>query len=101
MESKDIKELQKDYDLILNEIKSLNTKKKSFEDYLKTEGLTIDKKKIKKDKEVIGLFYNFDFYSHFDGYKSEAIYNKASGAVEISKDDYNILINFLLCIYIN
>jgi len=86
-----IKELQKEYDDVLNEIKTINAKKKEILNKISKNGLAVFKDEIKEDEKVYGIFYDLDFYSHFDGHASEAVYYYQSGASEISNEDFKLL----------
>ena len=86
-----IETLQKEYDIIVENVKKYTAEKKAFLDKIQVDGLTIVSKKIKEDEKVFGAFHDLNYYSHFDGHTSDPIYNYYSGASELSDKEFHAL----------
>ena len=87
----DTKKLQTEYDALTKEISELTKKKKAITKTFQDAGYALVKKKFEVDKPVIGIFHDLDYYSHFDGHTSDAIYYYVSGAEEFSDKNFNRL----------
>jgi len=86
---------QKELDFLNERIKELNTKKKKLTKEITDEGYSIIKGNIKKEEKVYGSFYDMEFYSHFDGHMSEAVYHTQSGASIITEYSYIKLVEMI------
>ena len=85
------KEYQETIDEYNAEIKALQSKKKTWVKHAESKGYDLIRGKFIESKEVYGVFYNIDYYSHFDGHTSDAVYREQSGVDEISKEEFTSL----------
>lgn len=81
------KTLQTDYDKTKAEIKVLETKLKEIEKQAKKEGLFFKSGKIVGNDKILAAFWDGNYYSHFDGHKSSAVYDEFSGSEKLKKDN--------------
>lgn len=89
----DIKVLVKGYQTLLDDLKEqkkninkeIDKIKKDIEGY----GLIVENGIITENLPVYGLFWDFEYYSHFDGYKSSAVIDYDRGAYVITKEQFD------------
>ncbi len=83
--------LQEEYDLLLKEIRLLETRKKDLVEKIEKNGFFIKKNLLQENKQVYGYIYDLTFYSHFDGHTSDAIYDDEKGSAVITESLFNRL----------
>ena len=83
--------LQAEYDLLLEEIGLLETRKKDLVEKIEKNGFFIKKKLLQENKQVYGYIYRLTYYSHFDGHTSDAIYDNEKGSAVITESLFNRL----------
>jgi hypothetical protein len=87
----DIKELQSQYESINERINSFNKEKKSIINQAECAGYMLKGSIFVKDEPIYGIFYDFEFYSHFDGHRSGAVNDYYIGSQLSSLEDFNTL----------
>lgn len=88
---KTVEQLQEEYALLLAKSKEINKQKKVIQDLVKAKGLVIKNGKIGEEETCYGVFFEFDYYSHFDGHRSESVIDYEYGSTEINEETFNQL----------
>jgi hypothetical protein len=91
MKATELDLLQERYTDVTNQITSLKKAQKVLKKQGTDAGLRLKGSKFVKDKEVFGVFFDLAYYSHFDGHRSGAVYEYASGAFESDNKTFDLL----------
>jgi hypothetical protein len=86
-----IEEWQEQFDFIDSKIKELKDKKNVLIRAIGKKGFDYVGGKVIVREEVYGAFWDITYYSHFDGYKSSAVYEIEKGAIKITKENFEKL----------
>jgi len=89
----ELKILQEQYDTITAVIDTQKKAQNILKKQGKDAGLRLKCGKFVADEIVYGVFYDLAYYSHFDGHKSGAVVDYASGAGESSEKSFNYIKN--------
>ena len=91
-----IPDRQSEYNNLVAKVKEAESNLTKFESQLKSEGLYIKSGTVMENKQVYGVFWDIDYYSHFDGHSSDAIYDEYSGAARLNDENEEALKKLLL-----
>ena len=87
----DIKELQSQYDTINEQISSLTKAKKTLTKQAEDAGYMLKGTNFVKDEPVYGIFYDLEYYSHFDGHRSGAVNDYYIGSAKTTIETFNTI----------
>lgn len=82
----DLSPIQLEYDDLVGKVKSAQDELSKYEESIKSKGLYIKDGVVTQDDHVWALFWDIQYYSHFDGHTSDPIYDLYSGACIIDED---------------
>lgn len=92
----DLSPIQAQYDELKTKVKEAEKNLEAFEKSLRAKKLYIKSGEVKEDKEIWAVFWDVDYYSHFDGHSSDAIYDEYRGAAKLSPENEEALKKILL-----
>lgn len=92
----DLSPVQAQYDELKSKVREAEKNLEAFEKSLKAKKLYVKSGTIKEDSETWAVFWDVDYYSHFDGHSSDAIYDEYRGAAKLSSENEEALKKILL-----